>query len=69
MPAFIAPKLGDLFKKRPLSRTPEPDPYADDDGCDGRLTLKSSKHDLFYGCTRYPQCCGTLGASPHAGSC
>ena len=33
--------------------------------CDGRLVLRSSKHGLFYGCTRYPSCKGSHGAHPN----
>jgi hypothetical protein len=33
-------------------------------GCDGRLVLRSSKHGLFYGCSRYPTCKGSHGAHP-----
>ena len=32
--------------------------------CDGLLKLRSSKHGLFYGCTRYPACKGSHGAHP-----
>lgn len=35
-----------------------------EDGCDGSLELRESKHGLFYGCTEWPDCDATHGAHP-----
>ncbi len=33
--------------------------------CGAPMRLRESKHGLFYGCTRYPECKGTHGAHPN----
>lgn len=35
-----------------------------EEGCDGTLGLRESRHGPFYGCNRYPECKATHGAHP-----
>lgn len=36
-----------------------------EDGCEGTMELRDSRHGPFYGCSKWPDCDATHGAHPH----